>query len=762
MRICPESYEIAGLGPAPLRRVETNTCLVILVMDESFDPYRKWLGIPPQDHPPHYYRLLGIEPLESDPDVIATAVDGRMGLLKNFAVGQHSDESQRMLNEIAAAKVCLLNSEKKAEYDLNLRRRLEAEKRSVAKAAAPAVRRPRPAPGPVERSEIPNIESSAVMSYVAGRGRKPRSWRIPVTIGAVAALAVGLSIFLLSRTGDATMAEQPETLQQQPKTKAPHETLQSGATPPVSPGPETLGPETVTPVPTAPEPVDPDPSEVASEQPQPPDDPPADPDEPSRADNPGRLLADLLDPADPLGVAPGDPQGDGATRLPAPDQQARREAEKKIRDVFKQEFSEVGDPQKKSNLAAKLFMQGQQTTDDPTSRFVLMELACQMSAEAGELALSLEVAGQMQRLYQVDALAIKGFLLDKAVKTTWSGRPASVDRQIVQAALRLIEESVANDDLVLATRFLKTAVTGARRCRDSALLRKVTERGQELDRQARQFDAAKQALDLLAEEPANARANLTAGRWYCFYAGNWEKGLPMLAKGNDPVLSEMARREMTRPQDAKDQLALADDWLALAEKQSGPVKSATEARAVYWFKQSLPSLAGLASTRVEKTIERLAPAEQPSTQRVQGVVQPGNVALASNGTQVSGVEKGGANLIDGSSTDFSGWKGVAVQRWPCEWVITFDKVYQLREIRLRLYDLDRRGFRYQIESSADGKNFRLLEDRSRGFWSSWQQITFRPRPVKALKFVGLRSSTNEWIHVVELEAYCIAPKLPRR
>jgi hypothetical protein len=27
----------------------------------EFDPYRKWLGIPPKDQPPHYYRLLGIE-----------------------------------------------------------------------------------------------------------------------------------------------------------------------------------------------------------------------------------------------------------------------------------------------------------------------------------------------------------------------------------------------------------------------------------------------------------------------------------------------------------------------------------------------------------------------------------------------------------------------------------------------------------------------------------------------------------------------------
>ena len=27
---------------------------------DGFDPYRKWLGIPPQEQPPNHYRLLGI------------------------------------------------------------------------------------------------------------------------------------------------------------------------------------------------------------------------------------------------------------------------------------------------------------------------------------------------------------------------------------------------------------------------------------------------------------------------------------------------------------------------------------------------------------------------------------------------------------------------------------------------------------------------------------------------------------------------------
>ena len=48
-------------------------------MDESFDPYYKWLGIPPAEQPPNHYRLLGVTLFESDLDVIANAADQRIG-----------------------------------------------------------------------------------------------------------------------------------------------------------------------------------------------------------------------------------------------------------------------------------------------------------------------------------------------------------------------------------------------------------------------------------------------------------------------------------------------------------------------------------------------------------------------------------------------------------------------------------------------------------------------------------------------------------
>ena len=90
-------------------------------MAERFDPYHKWLGIPPAEQPPNHYRLLGVTLFESDLDVIANAADQRIGHVRAFQIGKHSDESQRILKAISAARVCLLNADKKAEYDARLR-----------------------------------------------------------------------------------------------------------------------------------------------------------------------------------------------------------------------------------------------------------------------------------------------------------------------------------------------------------------------------------------------------------------------------------------------------------------------------------------------------------------------------------------------------------------------------------------------------------------------------------------------------------------
>ena len=93
-------------------------------MTDQFDPYYNWLAIPKHESAnggPDHYRLLGVPRYEENPDVISNAADQRSHYLRTLQTGKHSSESQRLLNEVAAAAGCLLNPERKAAYDRQLR-----------------------------------------------------------------------------------------------------------------------------------------------------------------------------------------------------------------------------------------------------------------------------------------------------------------------------------------------------------------------------------------------------------------------------------------------------------------------------------------------------------------------------------------------------------------------------------------------------------------------------------------------------------------
>ena len=110
--------------PHPIRPAKRH--LAMPNPPARFDPYYRWLGIAVEEQPPHYYRLLGLNPLESDPEVIALAADRQMSHIKSLAGGKQAEASQKLLNELAHARVELLNAKRKQAYDHQLRQALSA------------------------------------------------------------------------------------------------------------------------------------------------------------------------------------------------------------------------------------------------------------------------------------------------------------------------------------------------------------------------------------------------------------------------------------------------------------------------------------------------------------------------------------------------------------------------------------------------------------------------------------------------------------
>jgi hypothetical protein len=83
-------------------------------MVEAFDPYCKWLGIPPEEQPPTHYHMLGIPAFEGDVDIIRAAVEQRVLFLRTLQLSPQVKLAERLLNEVIAPPICLLDQEKKA------------------------------------------------------------------------------------------------------------------------------------------------------------------------------------------------------------------------------------------------------------------------------------------------------------------------------------------------------------------------------------------------------------------------------------------------------------------------------------------------------------------------------------------------------------------------------------------------------------------------------------------------------------------------
>lgn len=177
-------------------------------MPDSLDAYHLWLGVPPCEQPPDAYRLLGLSLFESNLEVIRIATDRQTSHLRMFQLGQYAMLSQKLLNEVASARIMLLDSERKATYDRQLADSLGMESVQIEPGRAPMAGRPiiEPLDSLFEDplADETAIEGDAILSPLA---RKPwiRWWRAirpaiwPIIVFSLVATAVYMIFLVIQR-----------------------------------------------------------------------------------------------------------------------------------------------------------------------------------------------------------------------------------------------------------------------------------------------------------------------------------------------------------------------------------------------------------------------------------------------------------------------------------------------------------------------------------------------------------------------------------
>ena len=198
-----------------------------MALTETFDPYRDWLDIDPRDLPstgPDHYRLLGLARFESDAAKIAHVADARMAHVRSFQVGPRGRLTQKLLNELSAAKACLLSPPAKAAYDARL-------SQALAIAIGPPIA---PPPPPVAQADAcpTDFHAEAVADFAA-------TWSRPILafVALVVLLLVGIGWAVWRKQHrpsvgpipDVTIEQSHAALQTKTDTAEPTVQLQEGS-----------------------------------------------------------------------------------------------------------------------------------------------------------------------------------------------------------------------------------------------------------------------------------------------------------------------------------------------------------------------------------------------------------------------------------------------------------------------------------------------------------------------------------------------------
>ena len=169
---------------------------------ESFDPYWEWLEIPPEDQPPTYYRLLGVEEFEEDLNAIDAAAKQRTAYLHPMASGPNRQSVQGLLSEVAKARRTLLAVDSKLAYDESLHAEPAVEAATPAPPLQAPPRESERVGQPASRPEMPPADEPEESVPVAVGRKKSlvNDWRIHVASASMLFIgAVGFVVYTNTR-----------------------------------------------------------------------------------------------------------------------------------------------------------------------------------------------------------------------------------------------------------------------------------------------------------------------------------------------------------------------------------------------------------------------------------------------------------------------------------------------------------------------------------------------------------------------------------
>jgi len=314
------------------------------------------------------------------------------------------------------------------------------------------------------------------------------------------------------------------------------------------------------------------------------------------------LLLVILVATSIASAAPSSSPSTKSSMLPeAPGASEQADALKLIRSLYPDEFAAHSANDRRA-FARKLLKQGLETQDQPAARYVLLRQAADIASSAGDAPTAMHAIDALAGSFSIDAIGAKADALQTSSRSATSSQAFE---SITRCGFSTIDQAISADQYEAAQRVQAIAENAATRSKNLELINLSRDRQKELTVLHSQFDRSKSALAAVHAGSDDGATNLAAGRFLCFVKCDWEAGLPLLSRGADENLQNLAEQDLANPPDAKSQAHVGDGWWEQAEKEPSILRPHVQSRAEKWYRKSLPNLTGLTKDAVQHRINEL-------------------------------------------------------------------------------------------------------------------------------------------------------------
>jgi hypothetical protein len=251
-------------------------------------------------------------------------------------------------------------------------------------------------------------------------------------------------------------------------------------------------------------------------------------------------------------------------------------AVKKLRATYLAEFTSSR-PEERRRLIQNLF-DLEIKAKDAVRRYACLKAGMTQAVEIFDFDLAFQAAERMSQAFQGPPLWSYSQALETAYrvsKTPWE------NARLAHAIFRALDMTTRQCEFTAADQVIGVAKKLARKTKDGFLQKEVQRAAKSLEQLKADYARTAEARKTLHANAADTKANLALGQFYCFTVGDWNRGLPYLAAGNNP-LAEVARRDLAIVGTPRNEFDLARRWWDLADTEG--VESLRE-RAVFWFRQ---------------------------------------------------------------------------------------------------------------------------------------------------------------------------------